>query len=313
MLLECKNCGAPLDVAGTPDLVKCGYCGMSASLAHLRTLNVATPKDWQQPKEWRPPNHVPADSSHTYRYRSGLSVPVVLALGVVLLSAIASVGGMIATHSNALPTDGSCPATFTGFGGQSMLCRCSEMVPTGPVWGTTLYTADSSVCRAALHAGAIGSAGGEVELRSASGCSNYRGSAANGVESHSWGAYGQSFYFVGHGDGSCAQASVVISTAQGGCPKTFLAANAERVECTCASAQSAGPVWGSSTYTADSSLCQAALHAGAVTAAGGRVVARSAPGCAKYVGSKAHGVAANSWAQFHASFYFEGHGDGSCR
>lgn len=313
MLLECNNCGAPLDVAGKPDVVKCAYCGASASLQHLRTLNTETPKDWQRPKEWRPPHNVPADSSHTYRYRAGVSVPVAFAVGFGLLLTLASVGGVVATRSTAASSDGTCPATFTGVGQQSLRCRCGAGLTGGAVWGTTIYTADSAVCRAARHAGAIGVTGGEIELRGAPGCPSYAASSANGVDSNSWGSYGQSYFFAGYGDGTCAPRPAVTANADGACPATFAAAGADRVECTCAPTQFSGSVWGSRTYTSDSSLCQAALHAGAVQAKGGKVVARAAPGCASYSGTTAHGVTTGPWKQYPTSFYFEGHGKGACR
>ena len=39
----------------------------------------------------------------------------------------------------------------------------------GSVWGTDMYTDDSSVCAAAQHAGKVGPAGGEVTVFAASG------------------------------------------------------------------------------------------------------------------------------------------------
>jgi hypothetical protein len=66
-------------------------------------------------------------------------------------------------------------------------------------------------------------------------------------------------------------------------------------------------------YTADSSLCQAALHSGAVPAGGGAVVAIPAPGCASYEGTNRNGVRTGSWKQYKQSFYFRGHGNGECQ
>lgn len=319
MLLECNNCGAPLDVDGQPDVVKCGYCGASASLAHLRTLAARTPPDWQRPKSWTPPKHVPADSSHTYRYRGGRKGFVPLAVAGAALLAFAGLGLLVGARSDGLPTDGSCPSTFIAAGQQRVTCHCrapfnsGSASSSGNVWGTTVYTADSSVCRAARHAGAIGAAGGEVEVKSAAGCASYAGSFANGVETHSWGAYGQSFYFEGYGDGRCgASASAASAVSVGGiCPTTFYGSQGQ-VTCTCTPNLFTGSVWGAGTYTSDSSLCQAALHAGAVTREGGEVIAHGAPGCAAYAGNSRNGVTTGSWKQYHSSFYFQGYGSGTC-
>ena len=52
------------------------------------------------------------------------------------------------------------------------------------VWGSAPYTSGSDICRAALHAGVIGSEGGEVTvLRAESPQSEWRGSTVNGVTS----------------------------------------------------------------------------------------------------------------------------------
>jgi hypothetical protein len=69
----------------------------------------------------------------------------------------------------------------------------------------SLYTQDSSICRAALHAGAVGAGGGVITLRKAAGCSKYKSSTENGVTTGGWGAYTGSVYFTSAGDGECAQ------------------------------------------------------------------------------------------------------------
>ncbi len=54
---------------------------------------------------------------------------------------------------------------------------------------------DSSICRAAVHAGAVPAAGGAVKVKKASGCPKYTGSDANGIHTDSWGDHANSFYF----------------------------------------------------------------------------------------------------------------------
>jgi hypothetical protein len=62
------------------------------------------------------------------------------------------------------------------------------------VWGTELYTGDSSICTAAVHAGAITlDAGGEVTFTMEPGQTRYEGGEANGVTSSSWGPFRTSF------------------------------------------------------------------------------------------------------------------------
>jgi hypothetical protein len=65
------------------------------------------------------------------------------------------------------------------------------------VWGTDIYTDDSSVCIAAVHAGVIMfSSGGPVIIEIRPGQSSYTGTTRNGVVSSSYGGWSGSFAFV---------------------------------------------------------------------------------------------------------------------
>lgn len=63
-------------------------------------------------------------------------------------------------------------------------------------WGTGIYTDDSRICLAALHAGAITRDGGVVTIEIMAGQSSYSGSTRNGVTSENWGEYAGSYKFV---------------------------------------------------------------------------------------------------------------------
>ncbi|MDP2341190.1 MAG: LCCL domain-containing protein [Deltaproteobacteria bacterium] len=201
-------------------------------------------------------------------------------------------------------------------------CSCAG-VGSGSVWGSGIYTTDSPVCSAAVHAGAIPAGGGTIKPKPAPGCGAYVGSTANGVTTSNWGSFGSSFVFPGHGDGKCAAAPAGgvapparAGVAQGGaCPRTIGefadAATAAEFNCTCG-AGAGGSVYGTGVYTTDSSLCAAAVHAGAAPAAGGPVTAKKTGGCAKYTGTTANGVTTTSWGAYGSSFFFGGHGDGKC-
>lgn len=60
MLIECDNCGAPLDVKEGASTSKCRYCGKTSRVKSLRTVALETPKDWRPPQTWTPPDHMPA-------------------------------------------------------------------------------------------------------------------------------------------------------------------------------------------------------------------------------------------------------------
>ncbi len=64
---------------------------------------------------------------------------------------------------------------------------------TGSVWGTDMYTTDSSICVAAVHAGVVKEKGGPVRVKLAPGQGAYSGSFRNGVTTSQWGSYQQSF------------------------------------------------------------------------------------------------------------------------
>jgi hypothetical protein len=57
MLIECDNCGAPLDVTGDAATSRCHYCGKTSEVKRLKTVATETPEGWVPPKAWTPPEH----------------------------------------------------------------------------------------------------------------------------------------------------------------------------------------------------------------------------------------------------------------
>ena len=81
-----------------------------------------------------------------------------------------------------------------------MLTTASGLTFTGDtagmVWGTDVYTNDSRICVAAVHAGKITVAvGGRVTLEILPGKPSYVGSTRYGVGSSSYGAWTCSYQF----------------------------------------------------------------------------------------------------------------------
>lgn len=64
----------------------------------------------------------------------------------------------------------------------------------GPLWGTDVYTGDSNIAVAAVHAGAV-KAGeqGIIKVEVVAPIPQYRGSARNGVASHDFGRFGTAY------------------------------------------------------------------------------------------------------------------------
>jgi len=71
---------------------------------------------------------------------------------------------------------------------------CPAGCVDGGVWGTDIYTYDSSVCTAAVHAGVLDAAtGGTFNLTMIAGQPAYLASERNGITSQEWGAWDLSF------------------------------------------------------------------------------------------------------------------------
>lgn len=97
------------------------------------------------------------------------------------------------------------PALATG---AKLSCQCpATLVRPGDVWGTGVYTADSHVCTAAIHAGAHTAGNeGDVTLTVLPGCDTYKGSTAHGITSQDYEGYARSFMFDGFENAEVAAA-----------------------------------------------------------------------------------------------------------
>ncbi len=200
-----------------------------------------------------------------------------------------------------------CPARFIDVQKGMERCACTEKNGSGLVSGVGIYSADSSLCAAARHAGALTSSAGVVMPIEAPGCAGYLGEERHGIKSSVSGANAKSFYFAKNGDGKCVPVGD-----HGICPTTFDALPGEtELDCTCTPNPS-GTVEGTGVYTAKSNLCAAALHAGAVTTTGGRIKARRSEGCKVYLGSEKNGLVSKDHLAYEASIFFPGLGDEKC-
>ena len=87
-------------------------------------------------------------------------------------------------------TSYTCPADV----GRRFVYSCPAGGPAGSIWGTDVYTHDSSICTAAVHVGRITlAAGGVITMEMAAGQASYTSSTRNGITSGSWGSWGCSF------------------------------------------------------------------------------------------------------------------------
>merc|ERR1712226_909573 len=77
---------------------------------------------------------------------------------------------------------------------------------------------------------------------------------------------------------------------------------AEKFEGICpAGCYNTGSVWGTDVYTDDSRICRLAIHAGAITNEGGKVVIEMSPGLSSYLSSENNGVSTTSYGSWRGS------------
>jgi hypothetical protein len=214
------------------------------------------------------------------------------------------------------PLDLDCGAGFDSLGLASaafdVSCPPGCASDGGSVWGSDVYTADSSVCRAAIHAGlASEEAGGSFTVASAPGRDAYDGSRRHGVTTQPWGSYAESF--VLHPLGAIATSaptteadalSLRCATTASTFAARALAKSGGGLRVTCPAGCGGETVWGTDLYTDDSAVCAAAIHAGRLTATGGEVEVVIEAGAPAYAGTTRNGITSQSWAQWSQSFRF---------
>ncbi len=162
----------------------------------------------------------------------------------------------------------------------------------GSVWGSGIYTDDSSVEAAAVHAGVLkpGQAG-TVHVTILPGQQQYVRSLANGVSSNAYGAWPGSFAFAGTSASGAARADSQLPFGR--------SLGSVVLEVT---GSLDGHVWGSDVYTDDSSVAAAAVHQGLLLPGEtGTIEVIAMPGRERYVGSTRNGVKSSDWGAWQGS------------
>ena len=106
-----------------------------------------------------------------------------------------------ATNTSETGADEVTPITWTTAGsgfkmetGLTYKFLCPERGAPAIIWGSDLYTGDSSICTAAVHAGLITlEKGGEVTIEFKPGKRIYGSTTRNGITSNTYGEYPHSF------------------------------------------------------------------------------------------------------------------------
>ncbi len=200
----------------------------------------------------------------------------------------------------------SCPSNATQYRGtgRTISCGCSSSAAgSGSVWGSGVYTDDSRICRAAVHAGVIGSGGGNVTFRMVGPRGSYQQSSANGVSTRSYGAWSGSFSFSGGSGGSFGGGSSSVAACPGNA--TAYRGSGRTIECACAGRSNyTGSVWGTDIYTDDSAICRAAAHAGQIGRTGGLVRFQMVGPRRSYRGTSRRGISTSDYGAWNGSYRF---------
>jgi hypothetical protein len=208
---------------------------------------------------------------------------------------------------------------LSGNDGTSYRVACPAGCNQGSVYGTGVYTSDTSICRAGVHAGAIPESGGTLTVALEPGRLAYRGSEQNGIKSRDYGKYTRSFAVVTAAGTVAAPAS---PSAAPPAPAAAAAAGGDVIEagCTYDARQLTGndgtsfrvacpagcdvpsTTYGTGVYTADSPICKSAIHSGAIPAAGGVVTIQLEAGRPAYRGSEQNGIKSRDYGKHSRSF-----------
>jgi LCCL domain len=201
----------------------------------------------------------------------------------------------------ALPQTGNM-ADFRGQNGATGVFQVTG-ADDGRVYGTEIYTDDSDVPTAAVHAGLVRV--GEtrnLKIRILGGKASYRGSSSHGVVSYDFGGWVGSYAFV---DTPALDLPSEVTADPGtlrgyrgqvGQTLSFVVTGAVR-----------GRLYGDGVYTDDSDLAFAAVHAGLLRPGEqGTVAVVIMPGQKRYAGAQRNNVSSREYGETPGSFRFAG-------
>jgi len=211
-------------------------------------------------------------------------------------------------------------AGFKGESGQTYKFRCPSDGAAAVIYGSDVYTDDSSICTAAVHAGLFTlERGGVVSIEIRPGRSTYGSTIRHGIKSVNFGQYGRSFVVLNadtfrHGSnkdrgGSTSEATdnedrsdvtpIDWETSAGG----FKGEAGQTYKFRCPSDGTAAVIYGNDIYTDDSSICTAAVHTGLITLrSGGVVTIEIRAGRSTYGSTTRHGIKSINFGEYGRSF-----------
>jgi beta-lactamase regulating signal transducer with metallopeptidase domain/ElaB/YqjD/DUF883 family membrane-anchored ribosome-binding protein len=223
----------------------------------------------------------------------------------------ATTAAAVSVRSSRLRVEGD-PGNLVGYRGKVGQHFYFDVVGSaagGTVWGSQVYTDDSALAAAVVHAGILKDGErGVVRVTLLPGKDSYEGSTAHDVTSQSYGTW-EGSYSLDQG-GALANRSSSSSSAEASDPGT-LASFRDRVGQQLVfrvTGATDGTIWGGAdgVYTDDSPLATAAVHAGVLKAGETGVVhVTIVPGRDSYEGSEQNGVKSLPYGNFYGSYRIE--------
>ncbi|CAF4596531.1 unnamed protein product [Rotaria sp. Silwood2] len=166
----------------------------------------------------------------------------------------------------------------------------------GSIYGTNIYTLDSNLATAAVHAGFLCiSETKNVTIKILPGQESYTASTQNGVTSSSYGSWKGSYSFVVAMSPSNVGPSNVADYSDK-LAQTFSFVITGNVN---------GSIYGTNIYTLDSNLATAAVHAGFLRIGETKnITIKILPGQESYTASTQNGVTSSSYGSWKGSYSF---------
>jgi hypothetical protein len=202
----------------------------------------------------------------------------------------------------ALPAPQQDPGDLTNFRdevGKTLVFTVTGAT-SGSIWGEGIYTDDSNLATAAVHAGVLKP--GEtrdVKVQILPGQKSYKEALDFAVHAAGYGPTDGAYKFL---DTPMAEAEQVFPD-----PGTLADYRSKigKVLQFAVTGSTTGSVWGDGTYTDDSDLDTAAVHAGLVKEGeNGTVAVRILQGQGKYRAAARNGVTSSDYGKFDGSFQF---------
>jgi hypothetical protein len=206
---------------------------------------------------------------------------------------------VFAQQSLIVADDGTRAISFRNQTGKVLTFVCPSTLNLNQgIWGTDIYLDESAICKAAVHAGVLTrGTTGQVTIVMGTGANAFEGTSRNGVTSLGYGPWGSTYSFVSNSQ--AGQIDWYTSYSQA--PDDFHAPIT--VACPPKGTAESG-LWGTDVYSASSSICLAAVHAGIITLdAGGRVTVTLKPKQETFVASLRNGIMSKFWTGWNYQSY----------